>query len=510
MFNLKNHIQPKDYPASWTENYFRQDDRNLMEVAAKSTIWLFSQKFVTRMIRLLVTAVFARLFTPADFGLLGTASLFLGFAMTFGNFGFGSAIVQKKEVSRVYLSTAFWFNSLLAVFLCLCCIAGSPLASIYFRNDAVKNVIVLMSFSFIFQGVSTVHQSILSKELQFDKMAKYTFFGLIFSRVIIVIYALLVQLNYWALVIGELSTNAVAMFYRYYYTRWRPNFVFNKNDFKDMFNFGKNIFFHGILNYFAANVDYLIVGRRLGVDILGVYLFAYSIPHVILKEFSMVLMTILFPVLSKIQDDKERFKRGYLKCISLVSLVSFPVCMGMMVTGDHFIMVLYGQKWQAAIIPFQILCFSGLAKSILTSMGVIFKSKGRPDIELKWNIFFFPVIVVCVYIGSYYGLVGVAVGMTVTSYLHFVTLWRALHLAEIRIKSFFIAIKAAMTGTGLMVLSVYCFNRFYLSQYDFSDILSLSILTAVGVTVYAGYLLLFARGNLFELMDMLKKGLRKN
>ena len=182
MFNLKNHIQPKAYPASWTENYFQQDDSNLKAVAAKSTIWLFSQKFAERMIRLLFTAVLARLLTPADFGLLGTASVFLGLAGTLGNFGFGTAIVQKKEVNRVYLSTAFWFNSGLGIFLWLCCIAGSPLASAYFRNDAVKYVVILMSFSFIFQGFSNVHQSILSKQLQFDKMAKYTFFGTIFSR----------------------------------------------------------------------------------------------------------------------------------------------------------------------------------------------------------------------------------------------------------------------------------------------------------------------------------------
>ena len=184
--------------------------------------------------------------------------------------------------------------------------------------------------------------------------------------------------------------------------------------------------------------------------------------------------------------------------------------MGMMVTADHFIMVLYGQKWEAAIIPFKILCFSGMAKSVLTSMGAIYKSKGRPGLELKWNAFFFPVIVVCVFIGSYYGLVGVAVGMTVTSYLHFVTLWRALYLAEIRVKSFLSALKIPSIGTGLMVLVVFGFNRLYLSRFDLAHIVSLFILFILGVAVYGGYLLIFARENLFELMETVKKGIGKN
>ena len=506
---IKNTYSEKNYPAAWTENYFRQDDSSLKAAAAKSTIWLFSQTFAERFIRLFFTAILARLLTPKDFGLMGTAALVLGLVRRFGNFGFGTAIIQKKDVNRVYLSTAFWFNSGLGIFLWLCCMGLSPLASVYFKNDAVKYVVAVMSFSFIFQGFSNVHQSILAKELRFDKIAIFTFFGTIFSRTLILCYALMVQANYWALVIGDLSVSVIAMVSRYYYTRWRPYLVFDKNAFKDMFNFGKSIFLHGILDYFTANVDYLIVGRRLGVDILGIYLFAYTIPHVILSEFSMVLMQVLFPVLSKIKDDKERFKRGYLKCLSFVSLVSFPVCMGMMVSADHFIMVLYGKKWEAAIIPFRILCFSGMAKSILTTMGAIYKSKGRPDIELKWNAAFFPVIVVCVFIGSYYGLIGVAIGMTVTSYLHFITLWRALHLAEIRIKSFISAIKIATVGTGFMVMNVYYFNRLFLSRYDFAHIVSLSILFAVGVTVYGGYLLIFARANLFELVDMVKNGLRK-
>ena len=154
--------------------------------------------------------------------------------------------------------------------------------------------------------------------------------------------------------------------------------------------------------------------------------------------------------------------------------------------------------------------FFRYGKAILTSMGAIYKSKGRPDIELKWNIFFFPVIVVCVYIGSLLRAHRGGHRHDGHQLSAFLYIWRALHLAEISIKSFLNALKIAMTGTGLMVLSVYCFNRFYLSQYDYTHILSLSILTAVGVTVYGGYLLLFARENIFELMDMVKKGLRKN
>ena len=509
ILNSKKQLKPKDYPIAWTEDYFCKDDTNIRDAAAKSTIWLFSEKFVERVIRLIFMAVFARLLSPVDFGLVATANVFLDAVGNFGNFGFGTAIIQKKEVNRVYLSTAFWFNSGLSIVLCICCLITSPLASAYFRNDAVKYVIAVMSFSFIFQGFSNVHQSILSKRLQFDKIAKFKLFGSVFSRLLTLSYALLVQANYWALVIGNLSVSLIAMISRYYYTRWRPLFVFDKNAFKDMFSFGINLFFHGILNFFAANVDYLIVGRRLGVDVLGIYLFAYTIPHVILREFSVILMQVLFPVLSKIKEDKERFQRGYLKCVRFVSMISFPVCMGMMVTADHFILVLYGQKWEAAIIPFKILCFSGMAKSILTSMGAIYKAKGRPGIELKWNIVFFPFIVVCVYIGSYYGLIGVAVGMTVTSYLHFFTLWRALCLAEIRLRSFFDALKTALAGTGIMVLTVHYFGKLWLSQFDTTHIVTLSILVVVGVTSYGGYMLMFAREDILELFNMLKKGLKK-
>lgn len=508
--NTKPNHKHQRYPLEWTKDFFKTDAGDLSASATRATLWLFLEKLADRLTRLIFTAIFARLLTPKDFGLVGAAGLLLGIVRTLGNFGFQSAIIQKKEINHIYLSTAFWFNTIVGVILWIFILALSPLSVWYFNDADVKNVLIVISFSFIFNGLSNVHGTIWIKDLKFGRLAALDFFSNFSARIIILLYALIIKANYWALVIGDLSVSAINMATRYYYNKWRPSLIFDRDAFRHMFHYGKNIFFFGILNYFTANVDYLIVGRRLGVDILGIYFIAYSIPHVVVREFSQVLMKVLFPVLSKVQDDEERFKNGYLKCIKFISMISFPTCMGMMITGEYFIRVLYGQKWEAAIIPFKILCFSGMAKSLLTTMGSIYRSKGRPDMELRWNLIFSPIIISAVLIGSYFGLTGVTIAMAVTSYLSFVTLWRAFHLANIRFKWFIRSIRPAMTGTILMLASVFFFNHYILQGRNLSNFACLLLLTVLGSCVYGAYMIAFSRENVLELINMIKKGTKRS
>jgi len=506
---LKYKLKKKDYPELWTQPYFPEDKSELSETAARSSIWVFSGTLISRAVQIFVTAILARILFPEDFGIVGMAGMIIGVVGLFGNFGFGDAIVYKKHVNQIYLSTAFWFKIASSIALCFVCILLSPLSKIFLKNQHLPDVVAVMSIFFIIDSLGGVNQFILTKKIWFDKIAMTGFFSMVIGRASALISIILFQAGFWGLVIGKFSNSVAATAFRYIFTRWRPSFVFDIGALKDMFRYGKNLFFNGFVNYLQANIDYFIVGGRLGMENLGLYMFAYTIPHVVLKEFSQVLVRILFPILCKVNDDHERFNRGYLKTVRLISIISFPTCMGMMSVGNHFIPVLYGDRWLPAIIPFQILCFSGLSKSILTTMGSIFKAKGRPDIELKWNAIFFPIITISVFIGSYFELIGVAFAMTLTSYFSFITMWVCLRLAGIKFRSFLYALAPTFLGSALMSLIVIYLNFYVLSKFGLSHLASLIILTLIGIIIYGIYVLSFCRANILELIHFIKGGIKK-
>jgi O-antigen/teichoic acid export membrane protein len=176
--------------------------------------------------------------------------------------------------------------------------------------------------------------------------------------------------------------------------------------------------------------------------------------------------------------------------------------------APHFIHVIYGERWIGAIVPLQILCFSGLPRSVLTTMGTIFNAKGRPDIELKWNCVTFFLVVAAVLVGARYGIIGVAWAMMITSYLSFLAMWNALRLAGINVAAYLQALMPALVGSLLIVLAVVSVDRYVLSGHGFSHLLLLAAEVVTGVLVYGAYLMLVHRDLIEEATALIRSGVR--
>jgi O-antigen/teichoic acid export membrane protein len=106
------------------------------------------------------------------------------------------------------------------------------------------------------------------------------------------------------------------------------------------------------------------------------------------------------------------FKKGFLKAIMFLSVISFPIlgCIGLF--AHEFIMIFLGEKWMQMKIPLILLVPMGMLKSVGTLKGAVLMACGRPDIELKWNIAYFLPLLLAVYFGTRYGLAGVAAAFT--------------------------------------------------------------------------------------------------
>jgi PST family polysaccharide transporter len=509
----KTHIMHKliqvkrPYPEQWTRPYFVQKpDVSLSARAANSTIWSFSQKFVVRGLNLISTAIIARILFPEDFGLVGMAVLVMGVVGLFKNYGFGSAIIYKKTADQIDLSTAFWVNVFVGIVLFIICNLAAPVGEQYFKNEQIGPIISLLSFNFLIASLGTINNTILTKEIRFKELAYMRATSACLQSVVTLFLVIAFGVEYWGIVFGMMSFSFCETCLGFLFTRWHPSLVFDIERLRDLFSYGKNLFLQHILNHFSQNIDYFVIGRMLGSASLGIYQFAYLVPHSILTEFSFTITRVLFPLFCKIEDDRQRFERGYLTAIKFISMISFPAMLGLFCVADHFIYVVFGEKYIAAIIPLKILCFSGMAKSILHTMGVVFNSKGRPDLGLKWNLCAFPVIAIAVILGSYNGLSGVALAITLTSYLSFIGAWISLRLAKIRFFSYLKSLLPAFSGSLIMLMVLVPFNNFIFTQLRYSHLLSLLLSILVGVCAYGAYFLLFYRKDIFELIKFIKSG----
>ena len=188
---------------------------------------------------------------------------------------------------------------------------------------------------------------------------------------------------------------------------------------KSYLAFGSHVMGSSVLNYIDTNVDYLVVGRMIGASALGYYTLAYNLITFPLYKISTIITRVTFPAFSKIQNDNQTLRTGYLKVVRYISMITFPMLAGMFVVAPEFIMVVYGSKWTPMILTLQILCLAGALKSIGTTVGTILLSKGRPDIQFKWNILTVIVLTIAVLLGVKYGIEGVAAMVTISAVLLF-------------------------------------------------------------------------------------------
>ena len=258
---------------------------SLKQKASKATFWNLGSSAVNGFLRFTATAVVARILEPKDFGVFGIAMLVQGVVLLFGNFGFGPALIYKQDADEEHFSTFFWTN-LATGFVLMCITIGiAPLAAMFFRNQQVQPVLMVLSINFLINGISTIYRTRLTKELLFKQLSLTEFFSTI-VHVAVLIGAAFWGFGVWSIIFAMIISNLIRIPFYLIYEKWRPRFIFNFQKLKEMFGYGRNLFAEQILNYLSKNLDYLIVGRILGAKQLGLYQFAYNVPHLPYVHFA--------------------------------------------------------------------------------------------------------------------------------------------------------------------------------------------------------------------------------
>ena len=475
------------------------------EKALAGVGWNGLGMFIRQVSQFVSTAVLARLLIPADFGLVGMAAIVTGLVYSVREMGLSAAVVQKKDLQDIHLSSSFWASMIGGLVLFGVCAAAAPFAARFFKNDIVAPILIVSSMTLVISSVGVVHRARLLRHLRFKAIALVEVsISLAYGLLAITMAAL--GFGVWALVGGTLFSSAVGVILWWRVSRWRPSFTFSMQSFLELFRFGANVMGSGLVGYFNQNVDYLVIGRRLGAFPLGTYTLAFKLISFPLTRISYMVTDVAFPAFSRIQEDDARLRRGYTRTVRYLSLVVCPLLFGLMILAPQFVMVIYGPKWVPAILPLRIMCVLGMLKAIGTTVGSVLKAKGRPDIELKYNILFLVGMVLAVLLGSTYGIAGVAFAITVLALLAFPIIQSITNrLIGLSSPEYFRALLPSLSSSGLMALAVHLWKLVAQRVITESNLFLLISSFIIGVAVYWALLRLFRVEELKELPLILSR-----
>lgn len=380
---------------------------NLKKKTIQGLIWAFTSQIGKQGSQFIITAILARLLSPSDFGLLGMATVFTGFATIFSDLGVSGALVQKQDTDERHLSSAFWLNIITGLILTVLFIVTSGLIAKFYNMPELKMILVVMSFNYILASFTIIQQTILTKEMDFKKLTIRDIIAVICGGIVGIILAYK-GFGVWSLVYQLLASTIVNGILLWILSKWRPKFIFSISAIKDIAHFSTNFTGFSLINYVARNVDYLLIGRFLGAEALGFYTLAYNLMLFPLFSVSWVIHKVMFPALSKIQHDLERVRRVYTDMVKTISLVTFPMMFMLFAIAPEFIRVIFGQKWEASVKVIQILCVCGLIQSIGTTVGTIYQSQGKVWLQFRMALINTALSIFFIYTGLRWGIIGVA------------------------------------------------------------------------------------------------------
>lgn len=471
--------------------------------------WSSVSQFSRQVFQFVTTLILVSLLSPADFGLMAMALILINFLEIFKDLGTSAALIHLESPSATLKSSIFWINFALGIIITALIIITAPLFALFFNSDAVTDVLRVLSVTFLIAGVSIVQKTLLEKSLLFQPIAKVELTASIISFCV-AIYLAYQGFGVWSLVFQVITNSVISSLMLWHYSEWKPALQMNYKEVKSISYFSVNLIGFNIINYFARNSDYFLIGKFLGDKALGHYYLAYRIMLYPIQNITAVISRVIFPSFSKIQTDNMKLRDVYVKITNTIALVTFPLMAGLAALSFNFVNAFLGGQWDIKLVAvlITILAPVGALQSIVSTVGSLYQAKGRTDWMLRWSIFATIIIVSGFLIGMRWGVVGVAVSYLITnSILLYPVFAIPFRLIELNTFYFFKSFSNTLITVLCMIFVLILFNSLFTGISH--AIIRFIILTAAGVIVYFALSLLLNKKNLMLLKEI-NPGVVKN
>lgn len=387
---------------------------NLKAQAISGVKWTTLSTVITTVLQLLQLAILARFLDPSAFGLMAIVMVVLGFVGAFADLGISNALIHRQDVTKEELSSLYWLNVIAGLIMFFVTSIIAPFIAKFYNEIELTRLIILISLTFIIQSFAQQFSMLLQKELRFREIARIEIVNKIFAF-LITVYLAYKGFGVDALVYGALASSLVQtlQFLPIGLREYRPALRFKISEIHSFMSFGMYQMGEKTVNYFNLQIDTLLIGKLLGMEVLGIYNIAKQIVMRPAQVFNPIVTRVTFPAMSKIQNNIPKLKEVYLKTINYLSSINFPVYAFVFVFAQEIVLLMFGPKWHDAVLIIQILSIWAAWRSTGNPMGSLLLARGRADLGFWWNFGLFFYVPVGVWMASHWGLVGVAVGLNI-------------------------------------------------------------------------------------------------
>lgn len=337
-------------------------------------IIMIAMRWFDRVIGIVSTFILARVLLPDDFGIVAMASVVVAFADVIFDLGINVALIQRKNPSQDYYNTAWTMRILQTVVVAMLLMVLAPFAADYYKDPRVTAVVQLMALSIMIASCENVGVITFQKELRFADDAKFMLFKRLVGFLTTIVLTLVLE-NYWGMVIGALCARLFSTVRSYIVHPMRPKF--SLAEIGSIFSISQWVLVRNISSYLDRNLHIFLVGGLGRTNVTGGYTLANEIADVPGNDLLAPINRVLFPAFARVKDDLAELTRLLVRVQAVQVMVTFPTCVGFVLTAQELVPLALGEKW-LFIIPFvQILALSNIIQAISSSANYVLTVIGK-------------------------------------------------------------------------------------------------------------------------------------
>lgn len=376
--------------------------------AVSAVMWSGAENVMRQGIQFVVAVILARILSPEEFGTVALLYLFTGIAGVFIDSGFSSALVQQKDITQTDESTVFWFNLAMSIFTAGLLWLSAPWIAAFFSVPVLNPLSKVVAFSLVLNALGSVQMTLFTKRLDFKTLMKIGVLTTIISGTVAISLAMH---NYgiWALAIQTVTASFSSTVLLWAFSTWRPTLELSAQSLRRLFTFGGYLMISSLLDVAYNRAYSLLIGKFYGIRDLAFYTRADNTKQIPVDLLSNTLSRVAFPIFSAAAHDKEKLLRGVKLALRGMMLINVPMMLGLMVTAENVIQVIFGAKWLPVTPILQVLCLAGVFWPLHIINLNVLKALGHSNIFFRLEVIKKVIGTIFIAFGAtYYGVMGVA------------------------------------------------------------------------------------------------------
>ena len=365
--------------------------------------WSFIDNIANYGVSFIVGLILARMLTPQEYGLIGIILIFIALFNTIVDSGFSNALIRNKDAKEIDYNTVFFVNLAVSLLLFVICYFSAPVIATFFNEPQLTPLTRVMGIVVVINAFAIIQRTILIKKINFKIQTKVSLVASVGSGIIGIVMAVL-GMGVWSLVAQQISRQLLNTIFLWLWNSWRPRMQFSYASFKEHFGFGWKLLTSSVIDTVWREIYQVVIGKYYAAAALGEYTRAKQFGDIFSSNMTSVVQRVTYPVLSSIQDDKDKLKYGYRRIIKTTMFIAF-VCMLMLAAVSRpMIEVLIGNQWGEAAKMLPILCFNMMLYPLHAINLNMLQVQGRSDLFLRLEIIKKCIAVIPLCLGIFVGI----------------------------------------------------------------------------------------------------------